>query len=182
MTTTDRKDDLLIREKQLTGRLSKVQIIYLANRLHQDEKGILEVLEIVLQQADGHTAMNAAWLLSHLQKDDKVAYLCPQRDVLTDFAMRKDIKMRRGLILSTLLDLPDAEPRVDFLDYCMEEFANEQQSDSCRSTMIKLAQRQCAPYPELQEELRQRLLLLPPGLPPSISSARRKALKALPHR
>ena len=126
---------------------------------------------------DAHTAMNAAWTLSWLSKPDKITYLSCHHHALIDFAMRDDIKCRRGLILAILLDMPDAEePRTDFLDYCLNEFANEQQHDSCRSSMIKMAARMCAPYQELREELRQRLEILPPGLPPSISSAKRKAL------
>jgi len=179
--TVERKRNIPLWQKRLTGRLSKLQVMSIAHDLQQDNEGIREVLRIVLQQEDAHTAMNAAWVLQHLSKEDKAHSLPEHRNTLIDFSMRKNIKIRRGLILSVLLDMPDAdEPRVDFLDYCMEEFANEQQNDSCRSTMIKLALRMCAPYPELKEELRQGLLLLPPGLPPSIASAKRKVLKAFP--
>lgn len=176
----ERNSNISLWQKRLTGRLSKLQIMVLSHNLQQDKEGIRDVLHIVLQQEDAHTAMNAAWTLLHLSKEDKALFLPEYRDPIIDFSMRKDIKIRRGLTLSVLLDMPDAdEPRVDFLDYCMEELANEQQNDSCRSTMIKLSLRMCAPYPELKEELRQRLLLLPPGLPPSISSAKRNVLKVL---
>ena len=163
--------------QRLTGRLSKHDIQALAHELSGDKAGIEEVLGIVFRQEDAHTAMNAAWTLSWLSKPDKITYLSCHHHALIDFAMREDIKCRRGLILAILLDMPDAEePRTDFLDYCLNEFANEQQHDSCRSSMIKMAVRMCAPYQELQEELCQRLEILPPGLPPSISCAKRKAL------
>lgn len=181
--TKETNRNISLWQERLTGRLSKLQIMTASHNLQQDKEGIREVLHIVLQQEDAHTAMNAAWVLMHLSKEAKALFLCEHREAMIDFSMQKNIKIRRGLILSVLLDIPDAdEPRVDFLDYCMEEFANEQQNDSCRSTMIKLALRMCAPYPELKEELRQRLLLLPPGLPPSISSAKKKVLKVLTHK
>ena len=41
--------------------------------------------------------------------------------------------------------------------------------------MIKLATQMARPYPELLTELHETLQLLPPGLPPSIECAKKKA-------
>ena len=163
---------------ELTGRVSKAQITHWARTLHHDAENIESLLALLLRSPSGRVGMNAAWLLSHLSEEDKVAYLLPHRDELIDFVMWPDIRFRHGLVLSILLGMPVPEElRTDFLDFCMDGLSCASYHDSCRSYMIRLAASMCRPYPELQEEFRQRLLLLPDGVPPSVASARERALK-----
>lgn len=157
------------------GRLSLNDVKALARDLHCHPERIALWVEEMTVCDDRRTMMNMAWVLTHLDKDDKLASLAPLRDRLIDFAMG-NLTVRRGIILSLLLDLPAGDDlRVDFLNYCLEHIGDAREHDSSRAAMIYLAARMCRPYPELTGELNRILELLPPGLPPSIACARRKA-------
>ena len=55
-------------------RLSKAQVMAIAHNLHHDECGI-EAMFTAMKQADNpRVAYNAAWVLSHLSKEDKRIY------------------------------------------------------------------------------------------------------------
>ena len=59
----------------LNLRLSKAQIMAIAENLHHDECGI-EAMFTAMKQADNpRVAYNVAWVLSHLSKEDKMIYL-----------------------------------------------------------------------------------------------------------
>ena len=91
-------------------RLSKTQVMALAANLHHDECGI-EVMFAYMQQADSpRMAYNAAWVLSHLSKEDKQLYLLPWYEELVDIATSSMLCFRRGLILAILADIPMNEP------------------------------------------------------------------------
>ena len=130
-------------------RLSKAQVIAIANNLHHDECGI-EAMFTTMKQADNpRVAYNAAWVLSLLSKEDKKIYLLPYYGELVDMATSAELCFRRGLILTILADLPANELNSNLLDFCLIHMIDPKESDGSRSAMIKLAARMCKPYPEL---------------------------------
>ena len=129
-------------------RLSKAQVMAIAGNLHHDECGI-EAMFTAMKQADNpRVAYNAAWVLSHLSKEDKRIYLLPHYEELVDMATSAELCFRRGLILTILTDMPMDEPDGKLLDFCLTHLADPKESDGSRSVMIKLAARMCKPYPE----------------------------------
>ena len=163
--------------ERLSGRISKSEVMRYAQSLHNDEAGIGELCTLVCGTSHRRVAMNGAWILSHLAESDNVTYMPKYRDMLMNFAMKDGIAVRRGLIITILLNIPEMEnPRTDYLDYCMDGFLSSKHSDSSRAAMIKAAARICKMFPELLAELLYRLSLLPQGLPPSIECVRRKII------
>lgn len=186
MDNTSMKNEVIYQESpnwssRLIGRLSKAQVVALAQDLHHDEHGISEVYGMMLQSDDARLATNAAWVLAHLSAADRTLYLFPYYDELVDLAISPSLIIRRGLVFAILLALPDKEElRADLLDFCLNRMADGKLEDSTRSYMIKLAARLCRPYPELIDELALCLQVLPlEGLSPSIACARRKALVSI---
>ena len=136
----------------------------IANNLHHDECGI-EAMFTTMKQADNpRVAYNAAWVLSHLSKEDKRIYLLPHYGELVDMI---------------LADLPTNEPNGKLLDFCLIHLTDPKESDGSRSVMIKLAARMCEPYPELCKELALCLDVMPQDSSPSIAAAKRNALKLI---
>ena len=157
-------------------RLSKAQVIAIANNLHHDECCI-EAMFIAMKQADNpRVAYNAAWVLSHLSKEDKKIYLFPYYGELVDMATSAELCFRRGLILTILADLPANEPNGDLLDFCLIHMIDPKESDGSRSAMIKLAARMCKPYPELCKELALCLDMIPQDSSPSMAAAKKECL------
>ena len=165
---------------RLKERLSKTQIQSIARELQHDEYGITQLCEII-QKADAskRTATNAAWLLIHLPTESKQIYLYPRYNELVDLAVSAHLPIRRGLLLAILLDMPTPEEiRTDLFDFCLTHLTDKNEADSTRVYMIKLLVRISIPYPELQSELILHLETLP-CLSPSITSARRQALRQI---
>ena len=160
-------------------RLSKALVTAIANNLHHDECGI-EAMFTAMKQADNpRVAYNAAWVLSHLSKEDKRIYLFPYYGELVGMATSAGLSTRRGLILTILADLPTNEPNGKLLDFCLIHMIDPKESDGSRSAMIKLAARMCKPYPELCKELMLCLDMMPQDSSPSIAAAKRNALKLI---
>ena len=163
----------------LDVRLSKSQVMAIAGNLHHDECGI-EAMFTLMKQADNpRVAYNAAWVLSHLSKEDKKIYLLPYYGELVDMVTSAGLCFRRGLILTILADLPTNEPNGKLLDFCLIHLADSKESDGSRSAMIKLAAKMCKPYPELCKELALCLDMMPQDSSPSIAAAKRNALKLI---
>ena len=163
----------------LDSRLSKSQVMALAGNLRHDECGIEAMFTQMKQAANPQVANNAAWVLSHLSKEDKGIYLLPHYGELVDMATSTKLYIRRGLVLSILSDLPINGLNGKLLDYCLMHLADYKESNSSRSMMIKLAARMCKPYPELCQELMLCLDMIPQDISPSIAAAKRNALKMI---
>ena len=160
-------------------RLSKAQVMAMAGNLHHDERGIEAMFTTMKQAGNPRVAYNAAWVLSHLSREDKRIYLLPHYGELVDMATSAELCFRRGLMLAILADLPANEPNGELLDYCLTHLADSKESDSSRAAIIKLAARICKPYPELCEELALCLDMMPQDSSPSIAAAKRNALKLI---
>lgn len=166
-------------KQSLDSRLSKAQVTAIAGNLHHDECGIEAMFSQMKQTGTPRVAYNAAWVLSHLSKEDKRIYLLPHYGELVDMATSAKPCFRRGLLLAILADFPMGEPNGKLLDFCLTQMNDPKESDSSRSAMIKLAARMCKPYPELCKELLLSLDMVLPDSSPSVAAATKKALKII---
>lgn len=165
---------------RLNERISKAEVLFFVKELRHNEEGIAQFCNVLLNSEQERVAYNAAWILSHLSKEDKEIYLMPFYDKIVDMAISPNLKIRRGLILSILADMPmTVNFRTDLLDFCLNNMSNSKESDSSRSVMIKLAAKMCKPFPELKSELAACLEYLSEKVKPSISAASKNALKDL---
>lgn len=160
-------------------RLSRAQIMAMADNLHHDECGIEAMFTAMRQTENPRVAYNAAWVLSHLSKKDKRIYLLPHYGELVGMATSAELCFRRGLMLAILADLPMKEPNSKLLDFCLMHIADSKESYSSRAAMVNLAARMCKPYPELCQELTLCLDMMPQDSSPSIAAAKRNALKII---
>lgn len=166
--------------EKLQDKLSKWQVMALSRELHQDEEGIRKVCHLMLYAEEARLASNAAWVLYYLTAEDKRLYLSSFYDEMADRAMASNLKIRRGLVLSLLLDLvTDRNFRTGLFDFCLAHIADKREADSSRSMMINLAARMCRWVPELAHELKVCLDMLEYEMTPSIAAARRNALKVV---
>lgn len=167
-------------KNNLKGRLSKVQVMYYAKSFHNDEYNISSLCDLMLSSSDERVAYNAAWILYHLSAEDKDMYLKPFYDRIVDMGISPDIKIRRGLVLSIIVDMVTAENfRTDLYDFCLVKMNDRKESDSSRSAMIKLTAKMCKFFPELAAELAVCLESLSEETKPSIATASRNALKSI---
>ena len=151
----------------------------IVGNLHHDECGIEAMFTTMKQAENPRVAYNAAWVLSHLSKEDKRIYLLPHYGELVDIATSVELCFRRGLVLAILADLPVDEPNGKLLDFCLMRMNDAKESDGSRSAMIKLAARMCRPYLELRKELTLCLDMMPQDSSPSVAAAKRNALKMI---
>lgn len=164
----------------LQDRLSKWQIMALSRELHHDEAGIGKMCDLMLYAEDAQSAYNAAWILYYLSAEDKRLYVSPFYDKIADWAMKPCLHIRRGLVLSILIDLSTKQNfRTDLFDFCLAHAVDKKESDSSRSMMIKLAAKMCRFVPELANELAACLDMLEYEMTLSIVAARRNAMKVV---
>ncbi len=91
--------------EHLQDRLSKWQVMALSRELHHDEAGVGKLCDLMLYAEDAQSAYNAAWILYYLPAEDKRVYVSPFYDKIADWAMKPCLHIRRGLVLSILIDL-----------------------------------------------------------------------------
>lgn len=164
--------------KWLEGRMSMVNVRKVVEATAHDGEAISALCHLVLDEStEARRAMYAAWVLTHLSPADKQEFVLPFCDAFIDKILSGTLPFRPGLLLSLLYDLAPSTTleRADLFDYCLQGITDGTHHDSCRSIMIKLAAQMARPYPELLTELHETLQLLPPGLPPSIECAKKKA-------
>ena len=156
------------------------QVMYYAKSFHNDEYSISSLCDLMLSSSDARVAYNAAWILYHLSVEDKNMYLKPFYDRIVDMGISLDIRIRRGLVLSIIVDMVTTENfRTDLYDFCIVKMNDRKESDSSRSVMIKLAAKMCQSFPELAAELAVCLEALSEETKPSIATACRNALKTI---
>lgn len=166
--------------EHLQDRLSKWQVMALSRELHHDEAGIGKMCDLMLYAEDAQSAYNAAWILYYLSAEDKRLYVSPFYDKIADWAMKPCLHIRRGLVLSILIELSTKQNfRTGLFDFCLAHAVDKKESDSSRSMMIKLAAKMCRFVPELANELAACLDMLEYEMTPSIVAARRNAMKVV---
>lgn len=167
----------MIEIEKLSGRISGYMVKKIAATICNDGESLHCLFDIMRQADDAVVARNAAWIMTHIPNESLNHHLGNRRDELIDIAIG-ELKFRRGLILTLLLgfDLTN-NIRIDLLDFCMANIGNESENSSCRAIMMKIAAKMCDGYPELKEELRMVIEMLPQGLPPCMLSVKKRILR-----
>jgi hypothetical protein len=162
------------------------EIKAMAQRAHADAT-VREGLFATMQGDVRADAVHAAWALTHLPKTD-IPHIATHREELVSLATTTpDTSLRRiTLALLERLDWSIQDPEeapphyIALLDFCLEHMMFADEPCSVRSLCMKLAGKLALPYPELQEEVRQCLLLIEPSeLKPGTLHTRNKTLKLL---
>lgn len=132
---------------------------------------------------DRTEAVQAAWALTHLPKEDN-NHIANHREELTRKVISTPDTSLRRLTLALLerLDWPFVDEPPEFylrlLNFCFQHMMLADETYGVRSLSMKLAYRLALPYPELLGELRQSLLLLEPTeLGAGVRCTRNKLLK-----
>lgn len=118
----------------------------LSRELHHDEAGIGKMCDLMLYAEDAQSAYNAAWILYYLPAEDKRLYVSPFYDKIADRAMQPCLNIRRGLVLSILIDLSAQQNfRTDLFDFlscpcCRQKGIGQQSLDddktSCKNVPV----------------------------------------------
>ncbi len=160
------------------------EIKALARQAHTDQRK-RESLFAALHSDDRKEAVQAAWVLTHLPKEDNL-YIAEHREELTTLAVStSDTSLRR--ITLTLLErlewTTDGEPPryyMTLLDFCLDRMMLSDEPYGIRSLCMKLAYKISLPYPDLLGELRQNLMLLQPSeLGRGVQNTRKNLMKLL---
>ncbi len=164
-----------------TARLNAPQARRLAALLAASgDASLREDLFVLTQSTEPHTAFNALWVCTLLPPSE-AAWLQSRQGELIDCVMQPQSSGLRRLRLCLLerMDFCGEAVRVDFLDFCLTRFADAAEPPACKALCLKLAHKLCHPYPELLDELRRTVKLLPAeSLPPAVRAALRHLPKA----
>ena len=165
-----------LRDK-LTQRFGVREVKAIVAEVNNDDT-LKRELYTLLYDTDETVAYQAAWVLTHLRKQEN-PWLRDRQDEMIDEAMTCAHTGKRRLLMTLINRFPLAVPlRTDFLDYCLGRINTLMEPPAIRSLSIKLAYEMCRHYPELLEELRLTLDMLEPRQqPPSIRSVRRHVNK-----
>lgn len=169
-------------QERLAKRIHAQDIRDLATVLaHEQGHTLLEETCSLLTDADKRTADNAAWLLTHLDKESR-QWLYGKQAELIRKAMHTGSITQRRLILTILERQPFTADNIntDFLDFCLEQLQRPDLPPGLRSVCAKLAWKQCRHYPELTQELQAVLSHLDrEELTPAMLCVRRNIIRQL---
>ena len=129
--------------------------------------------------SDTLISYQALWACTHFSITENEWFYDKQNELI-DYVLTCTHAGKRRLLLNLLLRQPTANPpRVDFLDFCLEQMMSAKETPGIRSLCMKLAHLQCCSIPELLEEFRSSLEMLEPDLlPASLRAARKNLLKS----
>lgn len=155
------------------------EIIYL---IQEDKYARQELYDFIFDDDDA-IVTNALWIMTHFSLHEN-KWLYAKQNEMIDKVMQTSHPSHLRLLLSLLYRQPLANPpRIDFLDYCLEEMIAQKQAPGTTVLCLKLAYEMCRTIPELLQEYGVSLdMLNPVDLPPSLRTARRNVLKAMPKR
>lgn len=145
-----------------------------------DGCGMTQMLMEFAGDVDRRVASNALWVLTHYKAPER-RLLAHRQNELIDMALAAPDATSRRLLL-TLLErqtfAADAV-RTDFLDFCLGLMLSCAEPVGIRSLAMKLAYKMCRHYPELLDELRGSLDMLPEADTPGLRSCRRRLMQKL---
>ena len=107
---------------------------------------------------DTQVARYALWALSKATREE-LSQLQPLLDSLTDLALHTANSSVRRMTLSVIerLEIDEEHLRTDFLDFCLEHMVALEEPSGVQAICMKLANKMCAFYPELSDELKRTL-------------------------
>lgn len=150
----------------LRTRLHKTAIEQLCHEIETDESGKRkEELFALLSDNEKRVAEQAAWVMTHLKKNED-QWLQQKQNELIDKLLQTESNTMKRLLLALLLrtEFTQEDERGDFLEYCMARILQLKEPVGVRMACMKLAYEQCKFYPELLQELRMTLEIMPSEL------------------
>ncbi|MGP1515265.1 MAG: hypothetical protein ACTTJH_04840 [Bacteroidales bacterium] len=158
--------------KQLSQKIGLFEIKFLCKKESKEK-----IFSLIFDN-EQKISQNATWILTHLPKSEN-KWINSKRDLLIDKAMcnNNTTTIRLYLTLLKRCHFKKSEIRTDFLDYCLKNASDLNNSASIQVLSMKLAYKQCINYIELLKELQERLNLLEANtFSPSIANQRKKII------
>ncbi|MDH6355947.1 hypothetical protein M2132_002298 [Dysgonomonas sp. PH5-45] len=165
--------------KKLSGRIGMDEIHEITYLIQNSNKGRQQLYNMIFDE-DDTVVTNALWIMTHFSLSENEWLYSKQNEMIDKLlAARHPSHLR--LFLHLLYRQPLADPpRVDFLDYCLEEMVAMKEAPGTTTLCMKLAYEMCRMIPELLQEYRVALDMIEPSqLPPSLKTTRKNILKAM---
>lgn len=165
--------------KKLSGRIGMDEIHEITYLIQYSNKGKQQLYNFIVDE-DDTVATNALWIMTHFSLYENEWLYRKQNEMIDRLLVVKHPSQQR-LLLSLLYRQPLTNPpRVDFLDYCLEEMITMKEAPGTTTLCMKLAYEMCRMIPELLQEYRVALDMIEPSqLPPSLKTTRKNILKAM---
>lgn len=164
--------------KKLSGRIGMDEIHEITYLIQSSNKGKQQLYNFIFDE-DDTVVTNALWIMTHFSLSENEWLYSKQNEMIDKLlAARHPSHLR--LLLHLLYRQPLADPpRVDFLDYCLEEMVAMKEAPGTTTLCMKLAYEMCRMIPELLQEYRVALDMIEASqLPPSLKTTRKNILKA----
>lgn len=135
-----------------------------------------EIVDLLYSE-DPYVARNAAWVITHFAKY-VLRQLEPQQGKFIELAMATSNTSLRRLLLNILERQKYSADtlRADFLNFCLEHMIAPEEPYGIQSLCMKLAYKQCSLFPELLDEYKQSLEIMPAIYAPSLMNLRKRFL------
>ncbi|MCQ2294617.1 MAG: hypothetical protein MJZ67_03090 [Bacteroidales bacterium] len=119
-----------------------------------------ETLWHLMQEPDDVVSRNAAWVMTH--KPDHEVSSIPQKPLI-DLAISTPSEALRRLSLALILrqPIPKENLRTDFLDFCLQHMVSLEEPCGVQALCMKLAHEMCQFYPELSQEFKATINMMP---------------------
>lgn len=165
--------------ERLAGRIHMDDISDIVRLAQNDDKRKQELYDIIFDEKDS-IVINALWIMTHYSLDEN-KWLHQKHNEMIDKLLLTTNSSQKRLLLSLLYKQPLADPpRVDFLDYCLEEMLSRKEAPGTTTLCLKLAYEMCRTIPELLQEYCMTLDTLDLNtLPPSLRTTKKNIMKAM---
>lgn len=166
-------------KKKLAGRIGMEDIHEIIRHTQRGDKEKQKLYSLAFDE-DDTVATNALWIMTHFTLHEN-QWLYQKQDEMTGKLLSTAHPSQKRLLLSLIYRQPlPSPPRVDLLDYCLEEIISRKEPPGTTTLCLKLAYEMCRAIPELLHEYRIVLEMIEPAqLPPSLKTTRKNILKAM---
>lgn len=165
--------------KCLSGRISINDIHEVVNLNRNNDESKQELYDLIFDE-DDRVVTNTLWIMTHFSLSEN-RWLHQKQGEMIDKVLVTTHPSHLRLLLSLLYRQPLANPpRVEFLDYCLEEMIARKEAPGTTTICIKLAYEMCRMIPELLQEFCAALDIIEDSqLPPSLRTTQKNILKAM---
>lgn len=165
--------------KKLSDRIGMDEIHEITYLIQYSNKGKQQLYNFIFDE-DDTVVTNALWIMTHFSLSENEWLYSKQNEIIDKLLVTRQPSHLR-LLLHLLYRQPLADPpRVDFLDYCLEEMVAMKEAPGTTTLCMKLAYEMCRMIPELLQEYRVALDMIETSqLPPSLKTTRKNILKAM---
>lgn len=167
-------------DELLARRLGISDIRVIASRISEDVN-LRDKFHQFLYSSDRRIAINTLWALTNIDSSD-TSLINHLHDELVEILLKEEDPTKKRLILQILRSkrYKAEDIRTDLLDYCYSKINAECEPYAVRCYSLYIAFEMSRHYPELMEELNQRLELLEyQSLSPGMLSALRQIKKKI---